>query len=1129
MNKIHHVVSRIITVFFGIFPFQTFSQEGSVFVTHYFPQNEAYTSNLGILYEPNGQVILANERGILIFDGYQWELLPTPDIPTVLLALPKQDRIAVGGRNMLGWIERKNNGEYVFMPLRHDSAGIVMQIEATDSFVYFLTPRQLIIGTHDLGRLHTIAARKGSSFQLLLPIAGKMYVDDGSSRLWLITEKGLQPSVSFSLAGKVIFARRYDKNSLFLVTTTNQCFRFDGSNVIPFPLEDQAYLNQGTVTQVVVTGSYIAFATNHGGCLVVNKKNGTTLHYINYQTGLPDDEIYCMTDDPDGGIWLGHYYGLSRADLNLPVKNFSTYPGLQGRPQCMAVVQNSLYVGTNEGVFHLVKKASYQAVVKPPVPKAPVSVATESRPVVELPQPTETPVVAEEPVKKGLFARIFGKKKKKDDVKADEEAKKPDEMGKILSPTGERKPSGSKISYRLASVSYQYEKIQGINKKCKQLILFNNGLLAIASDEILRLQNGKFVSVVKNTTVNATYVDHTRQVIYLATTQGIKKMNASFRINDLIPGINEPVLSLTLTENILWAGLEKKILKIQLSQPEVNYKTIPLVGKADRFILKNIQQTPFVFTSNDVYRIVHDSLQHCEGLSGQLKNASKFLTQPSDKLWVNAGNTWRAIAPTDSTKIETCEWLNLFDNISYIARTDTLLWIIENSQNLYRVSLPQLTGSPSTFRVFIKKLIGNSGQLFPLDRIELSPSENFLKLVVFAPGYIKSNTMQYAFYIENLMQQWSNWGPSPEFNMTLPPGRWKIHVKAKNLFGQESEEKIIQIVIHKPFYQQWWFYMLIGAMVVLLAGAIVSLRIRYLEHEKAVLEAKVKERTREIEEQKEEILSQRDALAMQNILITEQKSKIEHINKEITDSIRYAQHIQSSLLPNKAELDKVLPQYFVLYKPKDIVAGDFYWARRKDNKIFVAVADCTGHGVPGGFLTMLGISFLNEIFLNNRDWSPHEVLNQLRDKMISSLLRENQEQQAQDGMDIAFCIIDNDGKKIHFAAANSQAYLIRGQQVLELKGDKMPIGLHVNANKSFTSSEIDFSAGDELFLFSDGYKDQIGGEDEKRLKSGAFKKILVDIYPQPVEIQQHLLEKTLADWKGPYDQTDDILVMGIKF
>lgn len=323
--------------------------------------------------------------------------------------------------------------------------------------------------------------------------------------------------------------------------------------------------------------------------------------------------------------------------------------------------------------------------------------------------------------------------------------------------------------------------------------------------------------------------------------------------------------------------------------------------------------------------------------------------------------------------------------------------------------------------------------------------------------------------------------------------------------------------------------MLIGAMVVLLAGAIVSLRIRYLEHEKAVLEAKVKERTREIEEQKEEILSQRDALAMQNILITEQKSKIEHINKEITDSIRYAQHIQSSLLPNKAELDKVLPQYFVLYKPKDIVAGDFYWARRKDNKIFVAVADCTGHGVPGGFLTMLGISFLNEIFLNNRDWLPHEVLNQLRDKMISSLLRENQEQQAQDGMDIAFCIIDNDGKKIHFAAANSQAYLIRGQQVLELKGDKMPIGLHVNANKSFTSSEIDFSAGDELFLFSDGYKDQIGGEDEKRLKSGAFKKILVDINPQPVEIQQQLLEKNLADWKGPYDQTDDILVMGIKF
>ena len=1129
MSKIHHIVSRIITVFLGIFPLHTFSQEGSVFVTHYFPQNEAYTSNLSILYEPNGHVILANERGILIFDGYQWELLSTPDIPTVLLALPKQDRIAVGGRNMLGWIERKNNGEYVFTPLRHDSVGIVMQIEATDSFVYFLTPQQLIIGTQDLSQLYTIPARKGRSFQSLLPLGGKMYIDDGSPRLSVVAEKRLQPSIAFPLAGKVLFARRYDKNSLLLVTPTNECFRFDGRNVTPFAVEDQAYLNQGAITQVVVTDLHIAFATNHGGCLVVEKKNGRTLHFVNYQTGLPDDEIYCMTDDPDGGIWLGHYYGLSRADLKLPVKNFSSYSGLQGRPQCMAIFQNSLYVGTNEGVFQLAKKASYQAVVKAPVPKAPVSVATESRPVVELPQPTETPAVAEEPVKKGLFARIFGKKKKKDEVKEEEKPKKTDEMGKILPITGERKPSGPKISYRLASVSYQYEKIQGINKKCKQLIVFANGLIAITPDELLRVQEGKVISVAKNMTVNATYIDHSHQVIYLATTQGIKKMDASFRINDLIPGMNEPVLSLTLTENILWAGLEKKILKIQLSQPEVNYKTIPLVGKADRFILKNIQQTPFVFTSNDVYRIVHDSLQHCEGLSGQLKNASKFLTQQSDKLWVNIGNTWQAIAPTDSTKIETCDWLNLFDNISYIARTDTLLWVIENSQTLYRVSLPQLAKSQSAFQVFIKRLIGNNGQLFPLDRIELSPSENFLKLMVFAPGYIKSNAMQYAFYIENLMQQWSNWGPSPEFNMTLPPGRWKIHVKAKNLFGQESKEKIIQIVIHKPFYQQWWFYMLIGAMVVLLAGAIVSLRIRYLEHEKAVLEAKVKERTQEIEEQKEEILSQRDALAMQNILITEQKSKIEHINKEITDSIRYAQHIQSSLLPNKAELDKVLQQYFVLYKPKDIVSGDFYWARRKDNKIYVAVADCTGHGVPGGFLTMLGISFLNEIFLNDHNWSPHEVLNQLRDKMISSLLRENQQQQAQDGMDIAFCIIDNDDKKIHFAAANSQAYLIRGQEILELKGDKMPIGLHVKANESFTSFETAFSTGDELFLFSDGYKDQIGGEDEKRLKSGPFKKILLDIYPQPVELQRQLLEKTLADWKGPYDQTDDILVMGIKF
>ncbi|MCX7985355.1 MAG: SpoIIE family protein phosphatase [Bacteroidales bacterium] len=1119
MSKIQHTIHPIITFFLAILSLGAFSQPGTVYLSHYFPQYETYTANLNMIYGPNGHLIMANEKGILIFDGYQWELITTPDIPTTLFALPSIAKVAVGGKNLVGFVEEQPNGDFSFTPLKHDSIGIVLQIESIDSLVYFLTSQQIIVWNFYSGLKSIINARNGKSFQILLPFSDKIYVDDGSSKLQLIKGNHLKPAGPFPLSGKVLFARQFDKKRLLLVTINNQNFLYDEKQITPFNIEDQQYLNQGSVNQILVDDKLIVYATNHGGALVINKYNGKTLHYINYQTGLPDDEIYCTTLDSNGGIWLGHYYGISRADLQLPIRNFSTYPGLQGRPQCVALYNTSLYVGTNEGVFRLVKKASYQAVALPTKAKAEEKIEIQSEVKVEEPKVTSEP-----PAKKGLFARIFGKKKKKEE----EIEIKPIVAEKQVPSTETRKPTKPEIQYRLASVSYQYEKIAGITKKCRNLLIFNNSLIAITTDEMFLIDGNKAKSIARDIQVSVACKDSVSQQLYLGTMQGIKVLNKNLKLVDFIPEFKEPVNSMSLVKKTLWLVSENKVLKINTASSPYRLTYLSLKEKNEKFIIKNIQNVPYVIAGSNFYRIHNDSLQYSPALSSHFKGVNKYITHQYNKLWANVGNSWKAISPTDSTKVDTYEWLNLFDNISYISQFDSVIWVIENNQNIYRISEKLLQQMQPHFKVYIKKLIGNNGQLFPLEKIELNPSENFLKLVVFAPHYVKSSTTLYAFYIENLMQQWSNWSPSPEFNMTLPPGKWQVHVKAKNVFGKESEEKIIQIVIKKPFFQQWWFYLIIVAVIALIVGSIVTLRIRYLEREKAILEAKVKERTREIEEQKEEILSQRDALAMQNILITEQKSRIELINKEITDSIRYAQHIQSSLLPNEAELNKIFDNYFVLYKPKDIVSGDFYWARRKGNKIFFAAADCTGHGVPGGFLTMLGISFLNEIFLNDRVVAAHEVLNMLRAKIVGSLLRENQAQQAQDGMDIAFCVIDMESCKIQFAAANSQAYLVKESEIFELKGDKMPIGLHVKDNESFSSTEVEYSTGDELFLFSDGYKDQIGGENEKRLKSAAFKKILFEVYPYPVDIQKQKLEQYLEEWKGLYDQTDDILVIGIR-
>jgi serine phosphatase RsbU (regulator of sigma subunit) len=218
-----------------------------------------------------------------------------------------------------------------------------------------------------------------------------------------------------------------------------------------------------------------------------------------------------------------------------------------------------------------------------------------------------------------------------------------------------------------------------------------------------------------------------------------------------------------------------------------------------------------------------------------------------------------------------------------------------------------------------------------------------------------------------------------------------------------------------------------------------------------------------------------------------------------------------------------------LFRPKDIVSGDFYWVNKIDDKIVIAAADCTGHGVPGGFLSMLGISLLNEISVSEKSFKANEFLNILKARFKSTLIKEgHSDDETKDGMDIALCIIDRKKNKLQYAGANNSIYLIRNHELIEYDADKMPIGSYIGEKESFTNNEIDLLPDDEIFLFSDGYRDQLGGENAIRLKSPYFRKLIVDIHDKPMKKQRELLEKFFDDWKGEHEQVDDIMVLGVK-
>ena len=320
-------------------------------------------------------------------------------------------------------------------------------------------------------------------------------------------------------------------------------------------------------------------------------------------------------------------------------------------------------------------------------------------------------------------------------------------------------------------------------------------------------------------------------------------------------------------------------------------------------------------------------------------------------------------------------------------------------------------------------------------------------------------------------------------------------------------------------------------IILLLAIALVTLYYTSLKRSRkltAALEERrvlLEEQSSELKERNDEILSANEELKQLNEIVSGQRD-------EIISSINYAQRIQSALLPPETYIRELLNENFILYKPKDIVSGDFYWIKHVRQFVLLVAADCTGHGVPGAFMSMLGISHLNEIVQSREITQANEVLNELRKQIKQSLRQTGQRHESRDGIDMALCVIDTKKNILQFSGANNPLYIlstINGKpEMKEIKADPMPVGVHQSRVKPFTNHEIKLDIGDTFYIFSDGYIDQKGGKDEKRFSSTRFKKMLLDIYDQPMYEQKEVLERVLKEWMGDHAQRDDILVIGAR-
>ncbi|MCF8423360.1 MAG: SpoIIE family protein phosphatase [Bacteroidia bacterium] len=387
--------------------------------------------------------------------------------------------------------------------------------------------------------------------------------------------------------------------------------------------------------------------------------------------------------------------------------------------------------------------------------------------------------------------------------------------------------------------------------------------------------------------------------------------------------------------------------------------------------------------------------------------------------------------------------------------------------------------------------------------------------------------VKYQYKLDGLDDNWTPVTSKTEATYSsLPPGTYKFMLKAMNNDGIWNEHPITyEFVISPPWYNTWWFYSLCIISLISGIGIYNFMHTKKLVADKQKLERIVDERTHELREEKEKV-------EIINKEVIEQKTVIEHHNNEIMDSIKYAKNIQEALLPSLSETNNLFKNCFILYMPKDIVSGDFYWFAKNGDTRFIAAVDCTGHGVPGAFMSIVGNTLLNEIINEKKITVPGDILLELHKGVKIALNQNTKEFERRDGMDIALCAINHNSNQIQYAGANRPLWIYRknnGYELENIKATKHPIGgLELEENRIYINHSIQVDEGDCLYLFSDGFADQFGGPKGKKFMVNNLQKLLLQNAEQSMELQKQHLTEAFNSWKGETEQVDDVLLIGIK-
>ena len=1122
------------------------AQEGNPYLTHFKLPNHISNQNWRFEQGNNGLMFVLNQKGVFAFDGNTWDNLNVPGRPIT---------IKFFGENLFFCSDR-GVGRFVKQPTGQYTAEIILEAKNSDYFYklatlnekLFVVSPQLICGIAEEGQVKFDTFYHETYREVFIsdifPVNGELYHVKNRSLVYRPKPDGGFEMVDGLPLGEDFVFSTIHQDGVILGSTASMVYQFNGKNLSKIQLKDQEYLSASQLNGgISVDSTILALSTLNGGCVIVNLREGNTLTTLNLSQGLPDDEVYALGKDHDGGLWISHAMGITRADMRIPVSSFNYYPGLKGNIFSAIEQNGKLYVGCSDGLYILSEFRDYKAVE--------VTIGRK-----KFPQKKETPKVIEkeekqeptiEKKKSNFLSRLFARKSSSEPD--DEMVKRSGEEKQVAAQEATRVSPVKKKIYQLQSVSHSFKKITGIESKVKQQIVFGDRLIVATSSGVFEVADEKVAPILSG--VYSFYIQqafHNENVFFLTCDRGIysvQKSGASWKKQLVFEGDNQHFTSIVdVSNDMLIATSEFGVVLLKkegsiFKVTGINSEDITLESP----IVRMANGAVYVFTPSKVYRFNSENEKLEVDPAFHVQPNYSIVFSQKDYSWIKEGIDWNLLASTENVSIAESPYINLFENPTSFYISSSTIYVVDDYSKVYRVSLPKAGVEERQPSIFLKEVVGSEGNILLPDAIKLNYSENSLKIRISAPYYLQEGAISYQYSISGLSAGWSEWEAVQTIDFPyLPAGKYSIRVRARDVLGNVSDILEIPYEVTPPFWRRPLFIVACAILLIVLLVIVVVLRERKLKREKRVLEEKVRERTQIIEEQNITLTLQRDDLERYNKEITQQKEEItaqrdeieaqrDQIfkqNEEITNSIVYARRIQSAIMPSADVVGSLLKSCFIMFRPRDIVSGDFYWMSKIGDKTIVVAADCTGHGVPGAFMSMMGVSFLNDIVGVEGVTSSEIILNMLREKIKATLWQTGKEGETRDGMDIAICVFEKDFRTVHYSGAYNPLYLVRKGELIEYKADKMPVGIHVKEKESFTINTVSLEKGDNLYIFSDGYVSQFGGDDGKKFMAKPFKELLVSINGKSMEEQKHMIEQSLDKWQGHHDQVDDVLVIGIE-